>query len=128
MGGKVNWTIMKQIKNIVSVPVIANGDVKSYQDGIDLLEKTGCDLVMVGREARNAPWVFDKDFVKTNENVKLELLKFIDLYERYEHRNSVNEVREHVFWMFRDFKTKMNPREIHNFKTISQIKDFLRKC
>ena len=37
--GKVNWTIMKQIKEKVKIPVIANGDVTSYTDGLTLLPK-----------------------------------------------------------------------------------------
>lgn len=126
--GKVNWTIMKQIKNALSIPIIANGDVRSYKDGIDMLEKTGCDMVMVGREAKHAPWVFNKEFVKSNDNVKKELLKFIDYYDKYENRNSINEVREHIFWMFRDFKTKMNPKEIHKLSSILKIRKFVEKC
>ncbi len=53
--GKVNWTIMRQIKEKIKIPVIANGDVTSYNSGLSLLLKTGCDLVMIGRQATTLP-------------------------------------------------------------------------
>lgn len=123
--GKVNWTMMKQVKGAVSVPVIANGDVTSYRSGQKMLEKTGCDAVMIGREAKHAPWVFDKDFVVSNETVQKQIMRFIELYERYEKRKSLKELREHVFWMFRDFKTRKNPKELHKVCSVEEIKEFL---
>jgi len=121
--GKVNWTIMKQIKQKAHVPVIANGDVKSYDEGLSLLGKTGCDLVMIGREAQHRPWVFNQQPV----DIKQQILLFIDLYEKYEQRQSAVEVADHVFWMLRDFKTQEDTRKVHLITTINRIRRYVSR-
>ncbi|MGE5188307.1 MAG: tRNA dihydrouridine synthase [Betaproteobacteria bacterium] len=125
--GKVNWTIMKQVKQKVSIPVIANGDVTSYEEGICLLDKTGCDLVMVGRGARDRPWIFDPQKVHIdNAGIKAQILRFIELYRKFERRGSAQEVREHVFWMLKDFDTKQKTRAVLGLKSIGSVEDFIK--
>jgi tRNA-dihydrouridine synthase B len=127
LSGKVNWTIMKQIKEKISVPVIANGDVKSYEQGLSLIEKTKCDFVMIGRGARDRPWIFDYEKTKIDNNgIKEQILRFIELYRMYENRGSAREVREHVFWMLKDFNTKQNTRVVMNMKSIGAVERFIR--
>jgi tRNA-dihydrouridine synthase B len=121
--GKVNWTIMRQIKEKVTIPVIANGDVTSYNDGLALLRKTGCDLVMIGREAQHCPWVFHEKPV----DIKQQILRFIELYEKYEVRQSPVEVADHVFWMLRDFKTTEDTKKVHVITTIPRIKRYVNR-
>jgi len=121
--GKVNWTIMKQVKEKVHIPVIANGDVKSYTDGLTLLQKTGCDLVMIGREAQHCPWIFNQEIA----DIKQQILRFIALYEQYENRQSAIEVADHVFWMLRDFKTPEDTKKVHFIGTISRIKRYVNR-
>jgi tRNA-dihydrouridine synthase B len=121
--GKVNWTIMKQVKEKVKIPVIVNGDVTSYNGGLALLQKTGCDLVMIGREAQHCPWVFNQDTV----DFKQQILRFIELYEQYEQRQSAVEVADHVFWMLRDFKTSEDTKKVHLIGTISRIKRYVNR-
>lgn len=48
------------IKQAVNIPVLANGDVTTAEGALDLLEKTGCDGVMIGRGALGDPWLFDR--------------------------------------------------------------------
>ena len=121
--GKVNWIIMKQIKEKVKIPVIANGDVRSYNDGLSLLQKTSCDLVMIGREAQHCPWVFHEKPV----DIKQQILRFIELYEQYELRQSPIEVADHVFWMLRDFKTTEDTKKVHLITTIPRIKRYVNR-
>jgi tRNA-dihydrouridine synthase B len=127
LAGKVNWTSIKQIKEKLCIPVIANGDVTNYAQGLALLEKTGCDLVMVGRGSRDRPWIFDPQKAKIdNRGIKKQILRFIELYRKYERRGSAQEVREHVFWMLKDFKTTQNTRAVMNLKTIGAVEEFVR--
>jgi tRNA-dihydrouridine synthase B len=121
--GKVNWTIMRQIKEKVKIPVIANGDVTSYNEGLSLLQKTGCDLVMIGRQAQHCPWVFHEKPV----DIKQQILRFIELYEQYEVRQSPVEVADHVFWMLRDFKTSEDTKRVHLIQTIPRITRYVNR-
>jgi tRNA-dihydrouridine synthase B len=121
--GKVNWTIMKQVKGKLGIPVIANGDVTSYQDGLMMLEKTGCEFVMIGREAQHCPWVFNQNRV----DIKQQILRFIELYEQYEQRQSAVEVADHVFWMLRDFNTSEETKKIHLIGTIPRIQRYVNR-
>ncbi len=56
--GKANWDIIKKVKENVSIPVIGNGDVDSKEKALEMLKKTGCDAVMIGRAAIGNPWLF----------------------------------------------------------------------
>ena len=122
--GKSNWAIMKQVKEKSSIPIIANGDVKSYQDGLDLLERTGCDEVMVGREAKYAPWIFSNKQLTKDDIIK-QILRYIELYETYENRCSVSEVYDQVFRMTRDIETTINKRDVKECASIAEIKQFI---
>lgn len=53
-----DWDIIRRVKAAVSIPVIGNGDVDSPQAARALLDRSGCDLVMVGRGALGRPWLF----------------------------------------------------------------------
>lgn len=58
--GHIDKEIITQVKKAVSIPVIGNGDVLSYGQGVQMLEETGCDGVMIGRGALGNPWVFQQ--------------------------------------------------------------------
>ena len=52
--------LIPAIKQAVRIPVLANGDVTTAEGALDLLAKTGCDGVMIGRGALGDPWLFDR--------------------------------------------------------------------
>ena len=55
--GRANWARIARVKQAVTVPVIANGDILTPQDAAEALRQSGADGVMVGRGAQGAPWV-----------------------------------------------------------------------
>lgn len=57
-GGKVDWQTIARVKKSVAIPVIGNGDVATYQEGLACLARSGCDGIMIGRAALGNPWVF----------------------------------------------------------------------
>lgn len=54
--GEADWALIESLRSKVHVPLIGNGDVKTGQDALTMLERTGCDGVMVGRAAISNPW------------------------------------------------------------------------
>ena len=59
--GPVDWQTIAWVKKNVSIPVIGNGDIGTYQQAMDTLERYGCDGIMVGRAALGNPWVFSPE-------------------------------------------------------------------
>jgi nifR3 family TIM-barrel protein len=56
--GDADWDVIGQIKQMVNIPVIGNGDVTNAGSAARLLRLTGCDGVMIGRAALGQPWIF----------------------------------------------------------------------
>ncbi|MBQ4595844.1 MAG: tRNA dihydrouridine synthase DusB [Firmicutes bacterium] len=107
--GKADWDVIGEVKAAVSVPVIGNGDVMSGQDAIDVMQRTGCDGVMMARGALGNPWIFrdatalwkgeELPEAPTDEERIKMLLKHLDLIiEDKGERIAVREIRKHVGW------------------------------
>lgn len=68
----VDYDIIKAVRESVSVPVIANGDIDSAEKAKEVMDITGCDLVMVGRATLGNPWIFSQiNAYLENPNVKI---------------------------------------------------------
>lgn len=71
--GKADWDAIKEVKQSVKIPVIGNGDIDSPEKAKEMLEYTGVDAVMIGREARKNPWIFKatREYLDTDKYAEL---------------------------------------------------------
>ena len=58
--GAADWEAIRAVKQAVSIPVAANGDVAEPEDVLRILDATGADMVMIGRGALGDPWIFER--------------------------------------------------------------------
>src|SRR6201982_760092 len=55
--GEADWSAVRAVKQAVSIPLVVNGDITSYETAIDALHESGADAVMIGRGAQGKPWL-----------------------------------------------------------------------
>lgn len=106
--GVADWTVIKAVKESVSIPVIGNGDVKTPEDAKRMIEETGCDAVMIGRGVLGNPWLIKntvdffagKDVIKpTNvEKIEMSLHHLNYLKELKSEKQACLEIRNHIGW------------------------------
>ena len=105
--GKVDYEIIRQVKQALGIPVIGNGDITDEQSAALMLEKTGCDAIMIGRGALGNPWVFERinaylDECRVLPEVSLEqkmitMLKHIKAIIEYKGEyTAMREARHHA--------------------------------
>jgi tRNA-dihydrouridine synthase B len=107
--GPVDYAAIHAIKQAVSIPVIANGDIASPEKARQVLEETGADAVMIGRGAQGRPWIFREiaHFLATGERLPppapVEIGQWVAdhldrLYAFYSPTAGVRIARKHLAW------------------------------
>ena len=133
----VDWDIIRQVKQAVSVPVIGNGDVVDARSAAALYEQTGCDLVMVGRGALGRPWIFQQIEAYLNHEVCLPdpgmalrmatLMRQVELTTRCKgERVALLEARKHAAWYMNGLRGAAQLRR--QAGTLTSMEDLVSFC
>jgi len=131
--GTADWDIIGHIKKGLSIPVIGNGDIFAPEDASAMLQKTGCDAVMIGRGARGNPWIFSATLKLVNEGIKVrgpdvrEILAMVKRHtdlciEQKGEGIAIKEMRKHVGWYLKGFRNAVSlKREVNGAQTRDEL-------
>ena len=93
-GIKANWSIIKEVKENVSIPVIGNGDIFTCYDAKRMIDETGCDAIMIGRGVLGNPWLIKQCIDYLDDGIEPER---VTLEERIEmikrHAELLSDIR-----------------------------------
>lgn len=107
--GDAEYDTIAEVKQKISIPVVANGDISSPEKARFVLDYTGADAVMIGRAAQGRPWIFREidHFLRTGEilpepdlaEIRDILLGHLqNLYHFYGEFTGVRVARKHISW------------------------------
>jgi len=83
--GKSDWNLIRELKELISIPVVGNGDIGTPEMAKNMIDDTGCDYVMIGRGAMGNPFLFEQinDYLKTGQYKKYSFIEKIDAFFDY---------------------------------------------
>lgn len=137
--GKADWSIIRQVKEAVKIPVIGNGDVFTPQDAKRLVEETGCDGIMVARGAKGNPWIFKQitTYLDTGEllprpdvsEVKATILRHGRMMMEFKGETAgMREMRKHVAWYTAGYPNSAALRnDINSVETLDGLVELIGK-
>jgi len=107
--GEAEYQTIRNVKQAVSVPVIANGDITGPEKARQVLETTGADAVMIGRAAQGRPWIFRQieHYLSTGQllpepgakEIRTMMIDHLqNLYNFYGEYTGVRVARKHIAW------------------------------
>jgi nifR3 family TIM-barrel protein len=115
--GTADWTAIGELKQAVtSIPVLGNGDIWSAEDALQMVRRTGCDGVVVGRGCLGRPWLFADlaaAFAGRSVRVRPELAEVANAMRRHaqlltehygEELKACRDIRKHVAWYLKGFR------------------------
>lgn len=123
--GEAEYDTIRAVKEAVSIPVIANGDVRTPQQAQQVLAYTGADAIMIGRGAQGNPWLFREisHFLETGEELAPPSISEVaettinhveQLHQFYGSFQGVRIARKHVGWYLKEQASNDEFRQVFN--------------
>ena len=93
--GIADWDLIKELKEISSIPIVGNGDIITPEDAKTMIDHTDCDYVMIGRGAMGNPFLFEQinDYLKTNSYNEYSFKDRLDSFFDYLHITNQYEIK-----------------------------------
>lgn len=105
--GRADWDAIRAVREVVSVPLIANGDVDSREDALEILRRSGADAVMVGRASQGRPWhagwLAGHAAPGRREIAAIAVAHYRAMLEFYGETVGVRHARKHLDWYLQRF-------------------------
>ena len=132
----IDLSIIQNVKNALSIPVIGNGDVKCATDAIEMIRKTGCDGVMIGRGALGEPWIFEeiaaaldgRDYIAPTLKERLDVC-IEHIRDMREHKGEIvgaAEIKKHASLYIKGIRGAAGVRDsIMKASTMQDIEDMI---
>jgi tRNA-dihydrouridine synthase B len=126
LSGKADWDAIAEIRQSVSIPVIANGDVLSVADIARIKAHTGCPAVMIGRGAIGNPWIFsrvDRERVTPAEAQRVIRIHLDRMLEFYGSQHGLIWFRKHITRYLTPYQ--LSPTLRQQLVTTENVEDFM---
>ena len=93
--GNADWKLIKELKEISSVPIVGNGDITTPEDAKLMLDETNCDYVMIGRGAMGNPFLFEQinDYLKSGSYKEYSFKDRLDSFFDYLHLTAQYKIK-----------------------------------
>ena len=93
--GTADWDLIKELKEISSIPIVGNGDITTPEDAKTMIDNTNCDYVMIGRGAMGNPFLFEQinDYLKTNSYKEYSFKDRLDSFFDYLHLTNQYKIK-----------------------------------
>lgn len=132
----IDISVIEKVKNAVKIPVIGNGDIKCAADAVEMIDRTGCDGVMIGRGALGEPWIFEeiaaaldgREYTPPTIDARLDVCidHIRDMREQKGEHVGAAEIKKHAALYIKGVRGAANVRDsIMKASTTRDIEDII---